>query len=232
MVKVDRMGIAGVGPPEDDQVRLLDLLVRTRAPARPEHCRQTDDTRCVSSAVATVDIVRADDGSNKFLRSVVEFVRCLRTTEHAERPGGVSVNRVLKRARGYVHCMIPGRRLQRPVPPYKRLRESGPSVRTAGHEDIILTRFSRQQETETVLSGCTARRQVGSRLPRRYRTIEGSPNSASLCPGCRISARHSVSLSSSPGYTSKRVLDTALPPRNNSNGKRQLRRRRPWRHGP
>ena len=142
MVKVDRMGIAGVGPPEDDQVRLLDLLVRTRAPARPEHCRQTDDARCVSSAVATVDIVRADDGPNKFLRSVVEFVRCLRTTKHAERPGGVSVNRVLKRARGYVQCMIPGRRLQRPVPPHKRLREPGPSVRTARHEDIILTRFS------------------------------------------------------------------------------------------
>ena len=78
------MRLAGVRPPEDDGIRFLYLLVGTRAAARPKCCRQTDDARCVSSAVAAVDVVRADDGSNELLRGVIEFIRCLRATEHAE----------------------------------------------------------------------------------------------------------------------------------------------------
>src|SRR5207249_2147552 len=43
VVEEDRVRLAGVRAPEDDQVGILDLLVRAGAAPGPENCRQTDD---------------------------------------------------------------------------------------------------------------------------------------------------------------------------------------------
>src|SRR5258708_3019262 len=61
MMKEDRMRLPGIAPPEEDDIRLLDLLIRGRPAAHSEDRRQTDDAGGVSGPVAAVDVVAADD---------------------------------------------------------------------------------------------------------------------------------------------------------------------------
>ncbi len=51
VVEEDRMRLTGIRPPQEDDVRLLDLAVGRGPAARTERCRQTDDTGRVSGAV-------------------------------------------------------------------------------------------------------------------------------------------------------------------------------------
>jgi hypothetical protein len=44
----------------DDDIGGLGVLIGRRATTGSEDCRQTDDARSVSSAIAAVDVVRAD----------------------------------------------------------------------------------------------------------------------------------------------------------------------------
>jgi len=74
VVKEDGMGLAGVGAPEDDQVGLFGLAVRAGAASGSEDRRQTDDARGVSSAVAGVDVVGADNLAGELLGEVVDLV--------------------------------------------------------------------------------------------------------------------------------------------------------------
>ena len=83
VVEEDRMRLAGVRAPEDDDVRVLDLLVRGGPAARSEDRGQTDHARGVSSAVAGVDVVRADDDADELLaRKFISLV----AFEHEKRP--------------------------------------------------------------------------------------------------------------------------------------------------
>ena len=68
VVEEDRVRLARVRAPEDDQVRGSGLLVGARPAARTEHRRQTDDARGVSSSVAAVDVVRAENDAGELLR--------------------------------------------------------------------------------------------------------------------------------------------------------------------
>ena len=45
VVKEDRMRVAGVRSPQQDEIGVLDFLVRARASARAKCRRQTDDAR-------------------------------------------------------------------------------------------------------------------------------------------------------------------------------------------
>src|SRR4029079_11430320 len=74
VVEEDRMRLAGVRAPEDQQIRLLDLLIGRRATARTEYRRQTDDARSVSSAVARVDVVRPHHRADELLGQEVHLV--------------------------------------------------------------------------------------------------------------------------------------------------------------
>lgn len=67
--------LAGVGAPQHQEIGVLHLLVRTRSPACSENCRQTDDARSVSSAIAAVYVVGADDGASELLSQIVQLVR-------------------------------------------------------------------------------------------------------------------------------------------------------------
>ena len=75
VVEEDRMRFTGVRAPQEDDIGLLDLLVRAGTAPRPEHCRQTDDAGSVSGAVAAVDVVRADGDPSELLRHEVHLVR-------------------------------------------------------------------------------------------------------------------------------------------------------------
>ena len=84
MVKEDRVRLARVRAPEENEVSVLDLPIGARAAARAEYRRQTDDARGVSGAVAAVDVVAADDAARELLREVVHLVGRLRTAEQPE----------------------------------------------------------------------------------------------------------------------------------------------------
>ena len=91
VVEVDGVGLAGVGTPEEDHVGLLHLLVGAGTAAGTEHCRQTDDARSVSGAVAGVDVVRPQRHPTELLSGVVHLVGALGTREEGESRGPVLV---------------------------------------------------------------------------------------------------------------------------------------------
>ena len=74
MVEEDGVRLAGVRPPQQNEVRVLDFLVRARPPACAKYRRQTDDARGVSGPVAAVDVVGPNGGAQDFLREIVHLV--------------------------------------------------------------------------------------------------------------------------------------------------------------
>ena len=83
VVEEDRVRLARVRAPEDDQVRGASLLVGARPSTCAKHRRQTDDARGVSGSVAAVDVVRAEGDARELLRGEVQLVRRLRAGEDA-----------------------------------------------------------------------------------------------------------------------------------------------------
>src|ERR1700686_1124740 len=110
----DRVRLASVRAPEDDQVRLLSLAVRRGSSSGSEHCRQTGDAWSVSSPVAAVDVVAVHDDPRELLRVVVHLVALFRAAEHAEGIGSL-VSRRGKAGRGPLERLIPGSGTQAPV---------------------------------------------------------------------------------------------------------------------
>jgi|SRR6266404_2651805 len=84
MMKKDGMRFPRVGAPKENDIRLFHFAVGAGAPSRAENRRQTGDARGVSSPIATIDVVAADDRADKFLRDVVELVSGLGATEHSK----------------------------------------------------------------------------------------------------------------------------------------------------
>src|SRR5215831_8327983 len=107
MVEEDRVRLARVRTPHDDEVRVLRLPVGAGAATCSENCRQTDDTRGVSSAVTTVDVVTAHDGTDELLRCVVHLIRRLGTAEHPERLGGILLAGLGEPGGGAVQRLLP-----------------------------------------------------------------------------------------------------------------------------
>ena len=132
VVEEDRVRFPRVRPPEDDQVGLLDLPVGAGAASGTEDCRQTGDARCVSGAVAGVDVVRPHDRAGELLREEVHLVARLRAAEHPEflaaTPG--------EAGGGPVQGLVPGSRAEGSVLPDERLRQSGVMTR---HRVLLLS---------------------------------------------------------------------------------------------
>lgn len=64
-----------VRSPEEDEIRVLGLLVAAGAATRSKNCRQTDDARSVSRSVTAVDIVVAEGDARELLRQEIQLVR-------------------------------------------------------------------------------------------------------------------------------------------------------------
>jgi hypothetical protein len=103
----DRMRLARIGTPQQDDIRLFYFAVRTRAATRSEDRRQTDDAGRVSSPVATVNVVAADHGAHKFLRGIVQFIGGLRATEHPESFRPARLNFSAEACRSHLQSFIP-----------------------------------------------------------------------------------------------------------------------------
>jgi len=73
-MKEDGVGFARIRAPQENEIGLFDLPVGTGSASSTENCRQTGDTRCVSSAVTTVNVIAADDQSSKLLSHEVRLV--------------------------------------------------------------------------------------------------------------------------------------------------------------
>ena len=93
-MKKDRVRLARIRSPQQDKVGFRDLLVGARAAARSEDRRQTDDARSMSSSIAAVDVVTADDRASELLRDIVHLVGGLRTAKHSVGAGAVTIARV------------------------------------------------------------------------------------------------------------------------------------------
>src|SRR6185295_544423 len=102
VVEVDRVRLARIRSPQDDEVRFLDFAVRARPAPGSQYRRQTDDARGVSRAVAAVDVVAADDAAGELLRQIVHFVGRLRAAEQAEARGPVPIDDGAKSFRGAI----------------------------------------------------------------------------------------------------------------------------------
>jgi hypothetical protein len=110
MMKKDRMSLPRVRAPEEDYVRFFDFAVGTCSAPRSENRRQTGDARGVSSTVAAIYIVAADDRANEFLRGVIELVGRFGATEHAESARTVCSDLGAESIGGARECFVPGRR--------------------------------------------------------------------------------------------------------------------------
>ncbi len=120
----DRVRLPRVRAPKKDYIRLLNLAIRTRATTRSEYCRQTGDTGRVSSPVAAVDIVRPHSGTDKLLRSVIQLVRGLGTTEHAECPRIMLGDGLAEGQDHAVQGLVPGSRTMRAIFADERLSQA------------------------------------------------------------------------------------------------------------
>jgi len=123
-MKEDRVRLPGVRAPQQDDVRLFNLAVRTCAAARSENRRQTGDAGGVSSPVAAIYVVRSHHGTNKFLGYVIQLVGGLRATEHAEVPGVFLRDRPAESLGDTIQGFIPGGRAMPAIFAYQRLRQA------------------------------------------------------------------------------------------------------------
>src|SRR5690625_2567655 len=153
MVEEDRVGLSGVGAPQDDHICLFDLLVGGRATTGTKYGRQTDDTRCVSSAVARVDVVGTNDRPGELLCRVVHLVRGPRAREHPEgaRPVGLAV--APETLGGHVESLRPRCRAQNASVTDHRLSEARVLVRRC--HDLLPAR-SNVQTSHRIYAGLSA----------------------------------------------------------------------------
>jgi hypothetical protein len=84
VVKKDGVSLARVRAPQNDEVGVLYLAIRTRPPSCTKDRRQTGDAGGVSSAITTVDVVGAHDGPGELLGKKIQLVRRLRAAKHSK----------------------------------------------------------------------------------------------------------------------------------------------------
>ena len=109
------MSFPRVRSPQQDYVTRLNFAVGAGAPSCTKNRRQTDDARSVSSAVATIDVVAADDRADEFLRGVIELVGGFGTTEHAEGTRALRSDLATDTFCHTIECFFPRRGTLRPV---------------------------------------------------------------------------------------------------------------------
>src|SRR5215469_9708585 len=155
MMKQDRVCFPRVRSPQENEVRILHLLIRTRCPARSENRRQTGDARRVSSTVAAVYIVAAHYGAHELLRDVVQLVRRFRTAEHPERLRPV-----------FLHLLANprGQQIQRLVPACRAVAVSFSNQRRCEPASKVLWHCRSLCTNESMLAGnpCPDNRTIAS----------------------------------------------------------------------
>ena len=124
MMEENRMSIARVRAPEEDDVRLFHFLIRARAATRPEDRRQTDDARSVSRPIAAVDVVVAERHPGQLTRQKIHLVRRLRAAEDSERVCTARREVPAKSLGGHIQCFVPRGCAKGAVLTHERLRQA------------------------------------------------------------------------------------------------------------
>src|SRR5438067_4009192 len=109
VMEEDRVRLAGVRAPEEDDVRLLDLAVGAGASPSSEHRRQTDDAGRVSGPVTAIDVVRTEDDARQLLRQEVDLVGGPGAAEDADGVRPRRADRALQRRGRQVERLVPSR---------------------------------------------------------------------------------------------------------------------------
>src|SRR3569623_121070 len=134
VMKENRMRFAGIGAPEDKQIRIFSFAIRRSTTARSEYRHQTGDAGSVSSSVTGIDVVRADHRPGELLGNEVQLVGRARAREHAERVGAVLLAVPQKAFCGATKSFVPRSRPQDTIIANQRLGESGVILLTlSGH---------------------------------------------------------------------------------------------------
>ena len=120
----DGVRFTGIRAPQDDEVGLLDLPIRTCPPAQTEYRRQTDDAGGMSSPVTTVDVVAPHHNPGELLGKEVELIGGLRATEDSKGLWSAFSHRSAKARSGAVKRFIPTGGTKRVVITNQRLSES------------------------------------------------------------------------------------------------------------
>jgi len=71
VMEKNRVRFPRVRSPQQDDVCIFNLAIRTCAASRPEYRRQTGDARGMSSSIAAINVVGTHDAANEFLRRIV-----------------------------------------------------------------------------------------------------------------------------------------------------------------
>jgi hypothetical protein len=74
VMKENRMRFAGIGAPEDEQIRIFSFAVGRGATASSEYRHQTGDARSVSSSITGIDVIGADHRPSELLGDEVHLV--------------------------------------------------------------------------------------------------------------------------------------------------------------
>ena len=125
MVKENRVRFPRVRAPQQDNVGVFNFKIRTGPAACSEYRRQTGDAGGVSSPVAAIDVVAADDRTREFLREEVQLVGRLGATEHAKVPRIVLLDGFAERRSDAVHGFIPRSGTMRTILAHQRLGQAG-----------------------------------------------------------------------------------------------------------
>jgi hypothetical protein len=99
VVEEDRVRFTGVRAPQDNEIGLLDLAIRTRATTSTKNSRQTGDAWCMSGAITTVNVIAPHHHTGELLRHEIRLVAGLRATKQPERLWPVPVDGGLKAIR-------------------------------------------------------------------------------------------------------------------------------------
>src|SRR5215475_7569968 len=148
----DGMCLPGVGTPQEDHIRFLDFAVGTGSATRPENRRQTGDAGSMSSTVAAINVVAADDGANEFLRGVVQFVGGFGTTKHAKRARAMQRHLFLKPFRSALHCFVPCRRALFAI--FADERSCQPIIRLMRHNGPPNTQREKERSSQPTFILC------------------------------------------------------------------------------
>jgi hypothetical protein len=85
VVEEDRVRFPSVRAPQDNEVSLLDLAIRTRTTTSTKNSRQTGDAGGMSGAITTVNVIAPHDDTGELLRHEIHLVAGLRATKQPER---------------------------------------------------------------------------------------------------------------------------------------------------
>jgi|SRR5215813_2291882 len=124
VMKKDRVRLARIRAPQENEIGLLDLPIGTGPASSTENCRQTGDTRRVSSAVTAVYVIAADNQPGELLGHEVRLVGSLRAAEQSERLRSALCDGSLKALSRAGQRLIPRGGPQATLLTHERLSES------------------------------------------------------------------------------------------------------------